>query len=375
MTKTSSYIFGAVLVLLLFGLLPMMSASHSFSYKTYGDSFYLFNKQAVFAGIGLVLLITFAVVPYDAFRRFSSFLLICALFTVFALYFYASEIKGAKRSLPLFGFSYQPIEFLKIAIIYHLSSMLTIQGEKINDLKRGLPFVMFWVIISAGLIFKLPNVSNAMMIIIIALSLLYISRFHILKFFGLATSLISIALTAALFVPHAKARLLSFYNQMSGETSLGFQVKQSMISIGSGGLYGLGAGKSNQSNLFLPEAWGDFIFGIIAEEWGFIVSVLLLLLYFTVFMLGMSVSKACKDTFGKYLAFGISVSFILYAFINILVATGELPTTGLPLPFISQGGSSLIALCISFGILINIARYNEKQPEDIPEAEPAEEEI
>lgn len=361
MTKTSSYIFGLVVILLIFGLVPVMSASHSFSHKTYGDSFYLFNKQAVFAGIGLILMVLLAVVPYDSFRKVSGGLLILTLLGVVALYLFASEIKGAKRSLPLFGFSYQPIEFLRIAFIYHMASLLTRKGEEINSFKNGLVYFLFWVVISSALIFGLPNVSNSIMIIIIALSLLYISKFRLLRFAGITASLLAVASFAAYFMPHVRVRVESYINQMMGNAEPGFQVKQSMISIGSGGLYGLGAGKSNQSNLFLPEAWGDFIFGIVGEEWGFFVSVTLILAYFTLFLLGVKVSKSCDDTFGKYLAFGISVSFLLYAVVNVLVSTGQLPTTGLPLPFISQGGSSLIAICISFGILINIARYNEKQ--------------
>ncbi|HSD62426.1 MAG TPA: FtsW/RodA/SpoVE family cell cycle protein, partial [Ignavibacteriaceae bacterium] len=136
------------------------------------------------------------------------------------------------------------------------------------------------------------------------------------------------------------------------------QVRQALLGLGSGGILGVGLGYSRQSNLFLPEAYGDFIFAILGEELGFIGSVMVLLAYLLLFIAGILIAKKCKDVFGQLLAFGISISVLVNAFINVAVATGLVPTTGLPLPFISYGGTSLIFMCISTGILINIGMTN-----------------
>ena len=142
-------------------------------------------------------------------------------------------------------------------------------------------------------------------------------------------------------------------------------MKQALLGLGSGGIFGVGVGHSMQSNLFLPESYGDFIFAIIGEELGFIGSVIVLLSYLLLFIAGILIAKKTKDTFGQMLAFGITFSIILYAFVNAAVATGLVPTTGLPLPFISYGGTSMIFLCISVGILVNIAYTNSKLDNDL----------
>lgn len=363
--KLSRMMFIYVIVLILFGMLPMLSASFSFSEKVYGDSFHMLINQAIYAAIGIFLMIVLANVRYDTLRKASLFFLILSLLMVVALYFYATEIKGAKRSLPIFGYSVQVIEFARLAFIFHLASMLARQGELVNDFRKGLVFPLFWMLLFAGVIYGLPNVSNSFMFVIIGVGLLYISKLKFLRLALTGVVLFTSAGLAAYATPHGKHRIIDYLNRMSGSGESGFQIQQSIIGIGSGGIFGLGAGKSNMSNLFLPEAWGDFIFSIIGEEWGFVVTVLIVVLYLILFLTGMKVAKDTKDLFGKYLAFGISLSFILYAFVNILVATGELPTTGLPLPFISQGGASMISMCIAFGVLISIAISNERAAEAV----------
>ncbi|GMU85578.1 MAG: cell division protein FtsW [Ignavibacteriales bacterium] len=372
--KLSRMIFILVIVMIAFGMLPMLSASFAFSEKIYGNSFYMIINQAQYALIGIFGMILLSAFQYESIRKFSLFVLIVTLAGVVALYFYASEVKGAKRSLPLFGYSVQVIEFARLAFIVHLSSMLARQGDLVNDFKKGLIFPLFWMVLFAGVIYGLPNVSNSVMFVLIGIGLLFISK---LKFTRLALTgftLISTVGLAAFAAPHGRDRLMAFFNRVFGNGENGFQIQQSIIGIGSGGIFGLGAGKSNMSNLFLPEAWGDFIFSIIGEEWGFLVTALIVLLYLVLFLAGMKVARDAKDLFGKYLAFGISLSFILYAFVNILVATGKVPTTGLPLPFISQGGASMLSMCFAFGILISIASSNENAEQIVVEGKTETEE-
>jgi cell division protein FtsW len=158
--------------------------------------------------------------------------------------------------------------------------------------------------------------------------------------------------------PHSRSRIFSFVSSVLNGGDLNFQVKQALYSLGSGGIFGVGIGNSMQSNLFLPEAYGDFIFAILGEEMGLIGSIIVLFSYMILLVAGIMIAKRARDKFGQMLAFGITISIVLYAFVNVGVTTGVLPTTGLPLPFISYGGTSLIFLCISVGILINIAFTN-----------------
>ena len=157
---------------------------------------------------------------------------------------------------------------------------------------------------------------------------------------------------------HSRYRIITFITSLHTGEYINIQVKQAILGLGSGGLLGVGIGHSRQSNLFLPEAYGDFIFAIFGEEMGFIGSILLLICFLSLFIAGLLIAKKTKDKFGQLLAFGIIFSIIMYALVNVAVSVGLVPTTGIPLPFISYGGTSLIFLCISIGILINIALSN-----------------
>jgi len=176
----------------------------------------------------------------------------------------------------------------------------------------------------------------------------------------ISTSFITMfsALSVAMLFSHSRERILSFINSVQHGGDLNFQVKQALYGLGSGGLTGVGIGHSNQSNLFLPESYGDFIFAILGEETGFIGAVIVLLAFLFLFIAGLYISKKAKDKFGQMLGFGISFSILTYALVNASVAIGLIPTTGLPLPFISYGGTSMILMCMSVGILVNIAVTN-----------------
>jgi cell division protein FtsW len=165
---------------------------------------------------------------------------------------------------------------------------------------------------------------------------------------------------------HSRNRILTFISSLHTGGDINIQVKQAMLGLGSGGLLGVGIGHSRQSNLFLPEAYGDFIFAIFGEEMGFIGSIILLICFLALFIAGLLIAKKTQDKFGQLLAFGIIFSIIIYAFVNVAVSIGLIPTTGIPLPFISYGGTSLIFMCISIGILINIALSNNLKEQVAP---------
>jgi cell division protein FtsW len=358
MKKLGLTIFFDSFALMLLGLIIVMSASSTYSVFKFDSVFYLFNSHLfkVFIGIGAIIL--FAFIPYDLYKSFSKPAIILTTILLIATLLFAPDIKGAGRWLNLGLFSLQPADIAKLVLIIHLSVLLEDKANVIDNYRHGFLYLFIWIMIISGLILLQPSISNGIMLIVITLTLIYAggAKFkHIL-----ASMLISgvVIGTVAMIFPHSRSRILSYISSIINGGDLNFQVKQALYSLGSGGIFGVGIGNSMQSNLFLPEAYGDFIFAILGEELGLIGSITVLLAYLVLFITGIMVAKKAKDRFGQLLAFGITISIVLDAFVNVAVTTGVLPTTGLPLPFISYGGTSLIFLCISVGILINVAFTN-----------------
>ncbi len=358
MKKLGLTIFFDVFALMLLGLTMVMTASSTYSVFKFDNVFYLFNSHLfkVFLGIGAIVL--FAFIPYEYYRRLSKPIIILTTILLIITLFFAPDIKGAGRWLNLGIFSIQPADIAKLVLIIHLAVLLEAKVHLIDNYKNGFLYFFIWILLISGLIMLQPNISSGIMLIAISLAVIYAGG---AKFKHIFISMILCGLvigTAAMIFPHSRLRIFSFVNSISSGGDLNFQVKQALYSLGSGGIFGVGIGNSMQSNLFLPEAYGDFIFAILGEEFGLIGSIAVLLAYLVFMVCGILVAKKSKDMFGQLLAFGITISIVLYAFVNVAVTTGVFPTTGLPLPFISYGGTSLIFLCVSVGILINIALTN-----------------
>lgn len=365
MKKLGLTIFFDVFVLMLLGLTMVMTASSTYSVFKFDSVFYLFNSHLfkVFLGIGAIIL--FAFIPYEYYRRLSKPVIIITTFLLVITLFFAPDIKGAGRWLDLGFISIQPADIAKLVLIIHLAALLESKASLIDDYKNGFLYFFIWILIISGLIMLQPNISSGIMLIMISLAVIYAGG---AKFKHIFTSLVISGLVigaAAMIFPHSRSRIFSYVDSISGGGDMNFQVKQALYSLGSGGIFGVGIGNSMQSNLFLPEAYGDFIFAILGEEFGLIGSIMVLLAYLVFLVCGIMVAKKSKDMFGQLLAFGITISIVLYAFVNVAVTTGVFPTTGLPLPFISYGGTSLIFLCISVGILINIAFTNHMRQNGI----------
>ena len=372
MKKLAVIVFFATFSLILIGLIMVMSASSTYSAAKFDNSFYLFNSHLFRVGLGLVLLAAFSFIPYEWYKKLSKPAIMFGALLLLITLLIAPQVKGSGRWLN-FGFiTVQPADIAKLLLIIHLAYLLEKKREDIADFRNGFMYLFIWVIIIAGLIFIQPNVSTAVLIVIISLTMMYVGGARLKHIFLSSAGLIISAGTFAMILPHSRKRILSFVSSFGEGGELGHQLKQGVISLGSGGLFGVGIGNSRQSNLFLPEAYGDFIFAILGEETGFVGVVFLLLSYVVLFVAGILIAKKAKDKFGQMLAFGISFSIIIYAFVNAAVATGLFPTTGLPLPFISYGGTSIIFLCASIGILINIAIYNHAFDKDKKKSKEAE---
>jgi cell division protein FtsW len=358
MKKLSLTIFLDAFALSLLGLVLVMSASSIYSAFKFDSLFYLFNSHFFKVVLGIILMIAFAVIPYDMYKGVSKHLLITSVIILFLTLIFAPDIKGAGRWINLGIMTFQPADLARFAIIIHLAALIEKKGKEIQNFKNGFIYLFIWVMLVAGLIFIQPNLSNGILVLIISLMILFVGGAKLNHIIGSMSICAILGGAGAMLFSHSRDRILTFIHSFSSGGDINIQVRQALLGLGSGGVLGVGLGYSKQSNLFLPEAYGDFIFAILGEELGFIGSVIVLLAYLLLFVAGILIAKKCKDVFGQLLAFGISISVLVNAFINVAVATGLVPTTGLPLPFISYGGTSLIFMCISTGILINIGMTN-----------------
>jgi len=359
MKRLALIIFFNAIALMLLGLVIVMSASSTYSVFKFESVFHLFNSHLFKVGLGILFLIIFCFVPYELYKGFSKGALIATAVILVITLIIAPSIKGAGRWLDLGFISIQPADIAKLALIIHLAFLLEDKTNLIENFRHGFMYLFIWVILISGLILIQPNFSNGILLIMISLTIMYVGGARLKHIFVSLISVITAGGFAALIYPHSRERIFSFVSSIQNGGDINLQVKQALYSLGSGGITGVGVGNSMQNNLFLPEAYGDFIFAILGEELGFIGAVLVMVSFFALFIAGIMVAKKAKDRFWQILAFGITLSIVTYAFVNIAVTTGLLPTTGLPLPFISYGGTSLLFLCISVGILINIALSNE----------------
>jgi cell division protein FtsW len=372
MKKLAITVFFASFSLILIGLIIVMSASNTYSAAKFDSSFYLFNSHLSRVFVGLLMMAVFSFIPYEWYKKYSKRAVLGAAVLLIITLIFAPQVKGAGRWLNLGFITIQPADIAKLILIIHLAFLLEKKKDDIQDFKNGFLFLFVWVMIIAGLIFIQPNVSTAALIVVISLTMLYVGGAKLKHIFVSSASLIVAAGSFAMILPHSRKRILSFISSFGEGGELNHQLKQGMLSLGSGGIFGVGIGNSRQSNLFLPEAYGDFIFAILGEETGFLGVVVILLFYMVLFIAGILIAKKAKDKFGQMLAFGISFSIIIYAFVNAAVATGLFPTTGLALPFISYGGTSIIFLSTSIGILMNIAIYNHSTEKDKQKLKDAE---
>ena len=361
MKKLAITIFFDAFALMLLGLIIVMSASSTYSVIRFDSVFHLFNSHLFKVIIAFFLMIFFSMVPYDIYKNFSKPAIIGITLVLIVTLIIAPNIKGAGRWINLGVISFQPADIARLLLLIHLAFMLDDKQDKLHDLQHAFIPMFIWVMVISSLIILQPNISTGLLLVIISLTVFYVGGARVKHILSSLVLFITAGGISAMIYSHSRERILSFINSLLNGSDLNLQVKQAIYGLGSGGLFGVGVGNSMQSNLFLPEAYGDFIFAILGEELGFVGTVFVLFSYLILFISGVIIAKKAKDKFGQLLAFGITISIITYTFVNVAVTTGMLPTTGLPLPFISYGGTSLVFLCVGIGILINIALSNQKK--------------
>jgi len=350
-----------VLSLMVLGAVLVFTASSTYSELRFDNIYFLFKSHIAKMVLALLMGIVFSIIPYQYYREYSKQVLLGVIVILILTVLFAPKFKGAARWIDLGIIRFQPSELAKLVLFMHLAGMIERKGKLIEDFQNGFKYTLIWIFAVAGLVVVQPNLSTAMIIVFTSFTLLYIggSRFkHIATTLGI-TSMAGAGLM--MLFSHSRQRVLGYIESLSGNSEPNIQVLQAKIGLGSGGVFGIGIGQSRQSDLFLPESYGDFIFSILGEQFGLLGTSLVLTLFFALFIVGVIIAKKSDDQYGQLLGFAISFNIIFTAFINAGVVTGLMPTTGITLPFISFGGTSIILFSASVGILINIANQGNKK--------------
>ncbi len=352
-----------VAILMCIGIAVVYSSGAGWAVTKYSSSEYFLWRQLLFSllGIGTVLLV--AQLDYHVFWKTSKIILFTSivLLTLLLVLKAVGLITGAARWIGFGPLKFQVSDFAKYAVIFHFSRLITEKQGYIKDLNNSYYPMLTLLMIVVALVALEPNFSTASLIAFVGFALMFIGGVSIRHLFATASLLIPVAVVFAMAAPYRLARLHSLTS--GNEHGATYQVVQALIGLGNGGLFGLGAGASKQRELYLPLSYNDFVFVIIGEEYGFLGALAVIALFTGFLICGLIIAKHAADSFGKYVATGITVAITLFAFVNIAVACHLLPTTGVALPFISYGGTALIFNSLGVGILISIARYRNPTTE------------
>ncbi len=349
-----------VFLLIVFGLAMIASAGIAYSRTRFGDPYFFFKHQ-LFYGIvpGLVILYITQKIDYSFWKKISFPFFALGMLCLILVFMpgIGSKVYGASRWLQLGSFSFQPSEMLKLSIILYLAAWLEQRTDKVRDFYEGLlPFLAIISLVSFLLI-KQPDMGTLGIIIFIALSIFFVSGANISHLILLVASGMVALYFLIKFESYRMDRILVFLHPELDPRGIGYQINQAFLAIGSGGIFGVGLGHSLQKFNYLPEPVGDSIFAIIGEEMGIIGALTLVFLFLALAFIGFRIAKNAPDRFSQLTAVGITSWIVFQAFINISAILGLIPLTGIPLPFISYGGTSIIFLLAGIGILLNISKY------------------
>jgi len=355
------YLVGLIGFLTVFGLVMLSSAGSAMGWQNFGDSYWHVKHQILFGLLpGLLLFIIFSRLDYYKLKTLAGPFLIISivlLVLVFIPGIGSANQTGAHSWINFFGFSLQPSEIVKLTFLIYLVAWLSARGEKhIKDFHYGfLPFLSVLVIIT-GLIISQPDFGTMSIIVVTSLLVYYVAGGSLMHLSWLTVVGVGGLVLMIKTSKYRADRLTTFLHPELDPQGIGYHISQALLAVGSGGWLGRGFGHSRQKFAYLPEVTGDSIFAVIAEELGFIISALVVVAFIMLFIRVIKMAQSCRDPFGRLLAIGIIIWFTVQAFLNIGAIIGLLPLTGVPLPFISYGGTALMTCLAAAGILVNISK-------------------
>ena len=351
----------SVIVISIFGLIMIYSASYIWAEYKFNDAFKFVKNQGIFFIVGVVLMIIISKIDYRKYYEKANILLLgCVILLILVLIPGVGSVRNGSRSwFGIGSFGIQPSEFTKLALIIFTSKYLVNNEKNMKYFKKGVLPILGITLGIFAIIMLQPDFGTGTIIVMSIIGLLFVGGVDF-KFF-LKIGLVGVAGVVALIAvaPYRLSRILSFLNPWADPLGSGFQIIQSLYAIGPGGLFGYGFLNSRQKHFYLPEPQTDFIFSIISEEFGFLAVLLVTALFLTIILTGFKIARNSKDLFGKYLAFGIIFQISFQTLLNLMVVVGLIPVTGVTLPFLSYGGSSLLITLCEIGIVLNISRYEK----------------
>ena len=356
-------LFVVVLALLSIGLVMVYSASSVVAFDSLADSAYFFKRQLTWTILGFAVMWLARSIHYERLRRFAVPLLLLSIVLLAAVLVpgIGRVAGGARRWIVAGPVSFQPVEIAKLGVLLYVAHFAARRGIAMRDFARGVLPPLLITGFCAGLVLRQPDMGSALMLFAVTALLLFLAGARIAHLGLVAAASAPLIAAAVLVARYRLARILGFLDPWSDPQGRGFHVIQSLLAFGSGGLLGAGLGASSQKFFYLPERHTDFIFAIVGEELGLLGTGGLLLLFAVFAYRGFRIARGAPDRFGALLAAGITATIVGQALLNMAVATGLLPVTGIPLPFVSFGGSSLGMTMAQVGILLNISRYAHRE--------------
>jgi len=356
MKKIDKTLLISVIILSLFGLIMIYSSSSIWSEYKFNDPYKYLKTQSLFLLIGYLIIYTFSKINYNIYKKYSNLILITSItLLILVLIPGIGTIRNGSRSwFGIGSFGIQPSEFAKLGIIIFTSKYLS--NNKIKNIKTSVLPILSIVIIIFGLIMLQPDFGTGVIIVMTIIAMLFVSGVNMNFFIKIGIIGLIGIIILVIIAPYRLARITSFINPWADPLGSGFQIIQSLYAIGPGGLLGMGLGNSIQKHFYLPEPQTDFIFSIISEELGFAGVLIISTLFITIIYRGILISLKQEDNFSKYLSFGITFSLAFQTILNLMVVVGLIPVTGVTLPFLSYGGSSLLVSMSCIGIILSISK-------------------
>ncbi|MCM3003866.1 stage V sporulation protein E [Priestia koreensis] len=362
-TKRSTPDFFLVIItlsLLSIGLIMVYSASAIWATYKFHDSFFFAKRQLLFAGLGVCAMFVIMNIDYWVWRKHAkTIIIVCFVLLALVLVPGVGMVRNGSQSwIGVGAFSIQPSEFMKFAMIVFLAKFLSENQKNITSFKKGLMPSLALVFLAFGIIMLQPDLGTGTVLVGTCITMIFVSGARVSHFAGLGFLGLAGFIGLILSAPYRIKRITSFLDPWEDPLGSGFQIIQSLYAIGPGGLLGLGLGQSRQKFFYLPEPQTDFIFAILSEELGFIGGTLILLLFSLLLWRGVRIALGAPDMYGSFIAIGITAMIAIQVMINIGVVTGLMPVTGITLPFLSYGGSSLTLMLAGVGVILNVSRYS-----------------
>lgn len=358
-TPPDTLLFAAVASLVAIGLVMIFSASSAQAYAETHDTAFYVKHQVIYLVVGLLLAVGVYHIDYRKLRAAAPYVLVLSIIGLVAVLVphVGVVVNGARRWIGAGAISLQPSEFAKVGIVVYLAAALSTRGDRITSLSKGLFPLCVPVVLAAMLVLLEPDMGTASLVVFTAFAMFFAAGARVEHLLMIVFVTVPPVVLTILTSPYKRARIFAFIDPWKDAQNTGFHIVQSLLALGSGGLMGVGLGESRAKFFYLPEQYTDFIFSILGEELGLAGTIAVIVLFIVFAYRSIRIAVAAPDRFGFFLASGCTAMIVIQAFVNIGVVTSSWPVTGVPLPFISFGGSSLIVSLVAVALIINVGRH------------------